>query len=154
MDTNICDIRYGRMISPWEESRWLVLSSCSFLFPSIYAYHNSCYSLCALLVITSAVSANYWRDARFSIRRDIDLVVSKIAFTTFVYNGIIHIECPVYVITGYPLLLILIYCYYLSNCRIHIPSGQWYMYHSAFHYIMMYEQFIILHSIVSNNKIH
>lgn len=98
-------------IALWQHSKWLVLSSFFFIIPSIYAYNNQLYNHSILLLFTSLISANYWRKATYSWRRNLDLIFAKISFITFVYNGIIYVKFIPYVITGYPMLIILLYCY-------------------------------------------
>jgi hypothetical protein len=122
----------------------LMYSSFLFIIPSIYAFIKAYYFHCFMLIFTSIVSANYWRNAIHSWRRNADLVVSKIAFTVYVYNGIIYIRWFPFVITGYSGLAILLYCFYLSNLRFREKNDNWYKYHVAFHCIMTYEQLIIL----------
>ena len=137
-------------IAYWEDSKWLVLSSFSFIVPSFYAYYNNSYLFSILLFFTSLVSANYWRKATYSWRRNADLMVSKISFITFAYNGITYVRYIPYIITGYPLIVISLYFYYLSGKKIKIKNSKWYIYHCLFHYIIMYEQLIVLQSIVIN----
>ena len=71
----------------------------------------------------------------------------KIAFTVYVYNGIIYIRWLPFVITGYSGLAMLLYCFYLSNLRFREKNENWYKYHLLFHCIMTYEQLIILLSL-------
>jgi hypothetical protein len=138
-------------IALWKHSKWLVLSSFFFMIPSIYAFYYQLYYYSILLLFTSIISANYWKKATYSWRRNLDLFFSKISFITFAYNGIIYVRYIPYVITGYPLLIILIYCFYTSGKLSEKKKNNWYIYHFFFHIIMAYEQFIILDSIVKNN---
>jgi hypothetical protein len=77
-----------------------------------------------------------------------DLIFSKISFVIFVSNGIIYVKSICYLITGYTGLLILLYCYYLSTKLFILKNNNWYKYHMLFHFIMVYEQIIIIDSIV------
>lgn len=135
-------------IAPWNETRWLVLSSFFFLIPSIYAYLNNLYFLGNLLSITSFISANYWRKATYSWRRTMDLIFAKISFVTFVINGVLYVSNMYYLIFGYIGLFILSYCYYLSAKELELKNNKWYQYHVVFHFIMMYEQILIIDSII------
>lgn len=119
-----------------------------FLFPSIYAYLNNLYFLGNLLCVTSVISANYWRKATYSWRRNMDLIFAKISFVTFVINAFLYVSNIFYLFTGYIGLFILLYCYYLSSKQLELKQPNWYQYHVVFHFIMMYEQFLIIHSIV------
>jgi hypothetical protein len=135
-------------IAQWEQSRWLVLSSFFFTIPSIYAFINNLYSYSILLLFTSLISANYWRKATYSWRRSMDLVFSKISFVIFFSNGVVYVKSVNYLITGYSGIIILLYCYYLSEKLFQLKNNNWYKYHMIFHLIIAYEQIIILDSIL------
>ncbi len=140
-----------KYIAYWVHTKWLVLSSFFFVIPAMYAYKNKLYSHCGLLVLTSLISANYWRKATYSWRRNMDLIFAKISFTVFVSNGIYYIRSIYYVVPGYSGLIVLLYCYYLSGKYLELKKDNWYLYHVAFHFIMTYEQFIIIDSIINSN---
>ena len=137
-------------IAEWNESKWLVVSSFFFTVPATYAFINNLYSYSGLLFLNSLISANYWRKATYSWRRNLDLIFSKISFVVFVSNGMLYVTSIPYNITGYIGLCILMYCYYLSDKLLKLKNNNWYKYHMMFHLIMMYEQLIILDSIIRN----
>jgi len=138
-----------KFIAPLHYTKYLVLSSLFFLIPAIYAYKNKLYGYSILLLFTSLISANYWRRATYSWWRDIDLLFAKISFITFVSNGIMYVRYIPFIIIGYPCLIILVYCFYLSNKLSKLKNNDnWYKYHMLFHFIMMIEQLIILNSII------
>jgi hypothetical protein len=134
-------------IAQWEDTRWLVLSSFFFTVPSIYAFIINMYSYSVLLLCTSLISANYWRKATYSWRRNMDLIFAKISFVVFFSNGVYHVKSIGYVITGYTGIIILLYCYYLSAKLLQLKNNNWYKYHLMFHLILAYEQTIIIDSI-------
>jgi hypothetical protein len=134
-------------IAKWEDTRWLVLSSFFFTVPSIYAFIINMYSYSFLLLCTSLISANYWRKATYSWRRDMDLIFAKISFVVFFSNGVYYVNSIGYVITGYSGIIVLLYCYYLSGKLFELKNNNWYKYHIMFHLIMAYEQTIIIDSI-------
>ena len=143
-------------VAKWNESRWIVLSSFFFTIPAIYGFYKELYNFSAVLLLTSLISANYWRDASYSYRRIIDKIFAKISFSIFFYNGICYIRIFPYVITAYSGLVVLLYCYYASNkyCN---NNKIWVKYHMIFHLIMALNQLIILDSVLkyndlSNNK--
>ena len=124
----------------------LVFSSFLFTIPALYAYMNDMLLYAALLVATSLVSANYWRDPFIpSWRKNADLLVAKISFTIFVTSGIMYVRELHFLIVGYSGLLVLMCCYHQSCMRFQRGDKYWYIYHFAFHVIMMCEQLIILH---------
>jgi len=136
-------------IATWEQSKWLVLSSFSFMIPSIYAYLNKLYFYSILLSCTSVISANFWRKATAnSWRRYIDLGFSKLSFLVFLSDGIIYVRKIEYVLTGYSGLVVLVYCYLLAGKLWKEKENNWYFYHALFHFIVMYEQIIILDSMI------
>jgi hypothetical protein len=145
-------IRDKCCIASWDETKWLVLSSSSFIIPSVFAYYKNLYLYAILLLSTMVMSINYWRKATYSIRRTLDFIFSKLTFIVFFYNGICYVRYTPYLITGYPLSIAFIYCYYLSGKRYQSNHRDWIIYHSLFHYICIYEQLIILDSIDLNNK--
>lgn len=145
MSVKINDDKY---IAPWIHTKWLVLSSFLFIIPAIYAYVNKLYFYCVFLFFTSVISANYWRKATYSWRRNLDLVFAKITFIVFVSNGVFYIRKIYYVIPWYTGLVVLIYCYYLSGKHFELKKDDWFKYHFAFHFIMTYELIIIFDSIL------
>jgi hypothetical protein len=134
-------------IAQWKDTRWLVLSSFFFTVPSIYAFIINMYSYSVLLLCTSLISANYWRKATYSWRRNIDLIFAKISFVVFFSNGVYYVKSVGYVITGYTGIIILLYCYYLSGKLLQLKNNNWYKYHLMFHFILAYKQTIIIDSI-------
>ena len=139
-----------KYIAYWVHTKWLVLSSLFFIIPSIYAYINKLYLYCILLFLTSLISANYWRKATYSWRRNIDLIFAKISFIVFMSNGIFYVRKMHYIIAGYSGLIVLLYCYYSSGKLFELKKDNWYKYHFVFHFIMTCEQIIIIHSIFEN----
>lgn len=141
-------INNEKYIAELVHTKWLVLSSLVFMIPSTYAYFNKLYFFCVLLFFTSLISANYWRKATYSWRRNMDLVFSKISFVVFASNGILYVRTMHYLISGYTGLILLLYCYYLSGKLLELKKDNWYKYHIAFHFIIMYEQIIVIDSIL------
>ena len=135
-------------VAYWDQSKWLVLSSFFFTIPAKYAYSNNLHLYSIILFFTSVISANYWRKATYSWRRNMDLIFAKFSFTVFVSNGIFYVRTLNYVILGYTGLIVLLYFYYLSTKLLQVKNNNWYKYHFGFHVIMTFEQFIIIDSIL------
>ncbi len=135
-------------VKTWKYTKWLVWSSIGFMVPSLYAYYNGAYFLGAVLTITSAVSANFWRYAIDSWRRNMDLIVAKIAFVIFMYYGIVHIRNLYCIVTVYTSLPIMGYCYYLSGKLSKENNTHWVVYHFAFHCLLICGQYIIIHNVL------
>jgi hypothetical protein len=136
------------IVTPLETSKWLVLSSFFFTIPSGYAYYKKYYVFAILLLTTSFISANFWKNATYSFRRNLDLIFSKISLVVFIINGIIHVRYIPYVISGYSGLVLLLYCFHLSNKYYIVGDENWYKYHMIFHFIVMCEQLIVIDSII------
>lgn len=150
----ICSNRNNEIyIANWEDSKWLVLSSFFFIVPSTYAFINTMYAHSILLFFTSLVSANYWRKATYSWRRNMDLIFAKVSFIVFISNGIFYVRTLHYIIPGYTGLLLLAYCYYLSGRLSELKSNNWYKYHFIFHFILACEQTIIIDSIINSRRL-
>jgi hypothetical protein len=136
-------------IAPYKQTKYLVLSSYFFIIPALYAIYKKLFYYSSVLVLTSIISANYWRKATYSWRRTLDLIFAKFSFIVFVINGIIYIKYIPYVVIGYPLCLVLSYCYYLSGKLLEEKNNNWYKYHFLFHLLMTIEQIIIIDSIIN-----
>jgi len=135
-----------KTITDWKTTKWLVLSSGFIMFPALYAQYHNMYFFANLLYATSAISANYWRKATFSWRRNTDLISAKISFTIFLVNGILYNK-PQHLYRGYISLIILTYCYYMSGKFLDAKNPEWYKYHFLFHVYMTYELFLVIDSI-------
>jgi len=144
----IFDRLCNNQIVVWKESRWIVLSSIMMTIPAIYGFYNKLYTLSVFICMTSFISANYWRNATFGIRRDVDLIFSKISFSIFVYNGFIHVYYFPSILLGHIGLISMIYLYYLSNKYFELRNTNWLSYHFLFHMTIIIEQMMILSSIV------
>ena len=134
-------------IAKWNESKWLVLSSFLFTIPAAFAFHHHLYSYSSLLLMTTVVSINYWRDARFSERRNLDIFVARTGFVVFFITGILRVTYTPYVIIGYTGTGCLALSYFISGKMWNEKNPNWYRYHMLFHLLLMCEQLIILDSI-------
>ena len=134
-------------IAPWEQTKWITLSSCLFMIPSYYAYIRQFYIYSIILLITTLVSINYWRDATYSWRRTLDLYVAKLTVTVFVSNGVYSIRHIPSIIIGYTSVFPLIYCYYLSDKYYKANNPYWVLCHCVFHFVLSYETMLVIHNI-------
>jgi len=129
----------------WRESRWLVLTSMASLIPTAYSFYYSLYFLSTVSLISTAISANYWRKATISSRRDLDLVLQKFAFVIYLCNGLYYVRgYRMFVFT--PGLMFLLYNYYFSNQYYYEKKREWLNYHIWFHMMVLTEQLIVLES--------
>ncbi len=125
----------------------LVVTSAMFMIPGVYGYYNNLYGISTLITGTSLVSINYWRNPVPSIRKTCDLVLSKICFVVMVYNGVKHVHYRPYLITGYPLLLVMVSSYILSNCLHNTGNKYWYISHIVFHISIVINKTMIIDSL-------
>jgi len=115
-------------ITDWSYSKYVVASSFFFQVPALYAYRHDLYPEAVASFITSILSMNYWRDAKHSWRRDVDIYWARSAGLYYFVNGV------QYSYVGIPGCMLMLYLYYQSNVQYEKNKlGNWYMYHMAFH---------------------
>ena len=124
----------------WNQTKWIVLSSSFFVLPAanhLYYQTPETYSVFPyMLVVTSLVSANYWRNATRGWRRNLDLVVAKITFATGFYIAVIYLQS---IYTRIPLVIIFCcfpVCYNGSTKCINAGDPGWVKYHFTFHIML------------------
>jgi hypothetical protein len=129
----------------WRESRWLVFTSLCSLLPTIYSFYHSFFFLSSVSLSTSIISANYWRKATLSSRRDLDLVYAKLSFIIYSYHGL-------YYVRGYRIIVFtqgviyLIYNYYYSNQLYYEKKSEWLSHHIWFHMMVLMSQMVVIES--------
>ena len=64
-DPTIFNIEPEKYVALYSESKYIVISSCLFLIPSIYGFINNKYFFAITSLLTSIFSINYWRDAKY-----------------------------------------------------------------------------------------
>jgi hypothetical protein len=141
-------------LASWEHSKWLVLSSSFFLFPSMYAFYHHLYLHSFLLFSTSFISANYWRKPTFSWRRTLDLFFSKFSFSWFFLHGVFYIHSTPHLIFALSNACLFSSCFLLSSHFFYKHQDTWYIFHFLFHTLMTFQQYHILyHILLSNNSL-
>lgn len=141
------------VIAEWRHTKWITLSSFSFMIPAILAFCHKMYDHTIILFLTSIISANYWRKATYSWRRNLDLIFAKISFIFYVYNGVKYVTTIPEMIPGYGGLILIGIMYYLSGELLKIKNERWYESHVIFHLLMMYEQLLIIKNIIKENNL-
>ena len=141
------------VIAEWRHTKWITLSSFSFMIPAILAFCHKMYDHTTILFLTSIISANYWRKATYSWRRNLDLIFAKISFIFYVYNGVKYVTTIPEMIPGYGGLILIGILYYLSGELLKIKNERWYESHVIFHLLMMYEQLLIIKNIIKENDL-
>ena len=136
-----------KMVTTFKQSKYLVGTSLLFLIPASYAYISHMPYITTITTITSLVSANFWRHANYSIRRDCDLIVSKCAMAVMCYNSAMYVTTLNVAATSYPCLGLLTYTYYKSHQLYNVKKENWLTYHMATHILLTYEQIAIIGAI-------
>jgi hypothetical protein len=149
----IMSIDHNKYVAPYEETRWIMMSSLFFLVPSTYGYKNEEYFMSMTLCLSSLFSVNYWRRPTYSWRRIADRIYAKIAFMICCINGVRYFYLDPLIITELVAFLIFVYCYYMSNkyCNTYLQNNNiscWWKYHLMFHLFSAYSQLIIIHSMI------
>jgi hypothetical protein len=140
-------INHEKYVASFDETKWIILSSCLFIIPAIYSYYNNLYIYTIILVLTMIISINFWRDATYSWRRISDRIFAKLTFIFFFINGIIYITYLPFIIITCLGLVASFWCYYLSNkyCG---KNPFWWKYHITFHSIIVCLQLLVINSVV------
>ena len=128
-----------------EHSILLILSSCSFLLPSLVGFMNGLHLHAVISLITSLVSINYWRYAIPGIRKAADLVVAKVSFVIYFVTGLFHIRDVNIFIIGWILAFLIIGSYALSNHKWNKDSDHWIIFHLLFHIFVALAQATVLY---------
>jgi hypothetical protein len=129
---------------PLSITKWVVLSSCSFLIPAVYAFLNVHYKFLYiygfLSVSTTICSVNHWRHAEDGIRRKIDRIVAGISFVIYVTTGIILFPIYLSVVT----LGIITSSFIISNYLSQKHHPYWFLVHVFFHISVTITKIIII----------
>ena len=152
----IMSIDHNKYVAPYEETRWIMMSSLFFLVPSTYGYKNEQYFMSTTLMLASLFSVNYWRHPTYSWRRIADRISAKMAFVICFINGIRYSYLDPLIITewvAFVAFVAFVYCYYMSNkyCNTNLQNkivSCWWKYHLMFHLFSAYSQLIIIHSMI------
>ena len=132
------------------ESICLLISSCFFLGPGIYAYYSEFYFYFIISTITSIVSANYWRYAVIKDwRLTADLIVAKVSFVIYFISGCIFFHGNLYLLSiAVPGCLLIIVFYFLSKHFWNVDSIFWIYFHVLFHLFVALEQYLVVYGSV------
>ena len=91
---------------PFEETKWLVMSSCTFVIPAVYAFASGLYLYGCVSLFTMLFSINHWRDAEDGIRRAVDCYAAYICFVVFFVSGCIYCREILFYIAGANIIII------------------------------------------------
>ena len=140
------------LVAPIEQSKYLFGTSIFFMAPALYAFLNNYPFMSGMISLTSLVSANFWRKPDYSIRRDCDLIITKISYAIQCYNAAKYINNTKYMLFYYPFFMMSSYSYSKSNKLYINKNKKWFYYHITMHLSVITELFIILNSIKEEKK--
>lgn len=135
------------VIAPFHETKYLVVSSSFFLCPAYASYTNRRYTHTALFVSMSVISANFWRDARYGMRRDIDLFSAKAGLAISSLYRIRNLRDRYMVATFIHNALWIAYFYNMSAYAHNQNETVWVIYHILFHIITNFELYLCVKNI-------
>lgn len=135
---------------PFSTSKWLVLSSCFFIVPGIYAYYLNFFLYGTMSCITSLASINHWRKADIGIRRNIDVIVAHLSFGLYLVSGLIYLRGWIFYGLGIPGCIFIILFFYLSKNLKEPGNNHWLYCHFLFHLFVALTQFVVLFGMKSN----
>jgi hypothetical protein len=150
VDTNLADadtnVDTEKLFAPWDCTKWLVVSSCFFMIPAVYAYQHELYWYAMLFMCISVASANHWRRATYSLRRNIDLFFARTSFVVFFFTGLHTLKNKTRLIIGFSGVVLILCCFYMSNKLYQANNPNWYKFHFMFHFFVMCEQMLVLYN--------
>ena len=141
-------------------TEWIVLSSAFFSIPAIWhlmqygsyvlyktnhyihaeeltednmVYIKSIMTVSVILLLTSLISMNYWRDPKRGWRRNADLIFAKFSLLINCYYGFKYTRYPPYLIIVSCIFPVLPWVYNQSTKRIAQKDPDWVRYHFVFH---------------------
>ena len=148
-DVNNCIVNAIKPEFPksFEETKWIVMSSCLLLIPAIYAFAKKLYLYGVISLFAAFLSINHWRDAEDGIRRAIDCYIAYTCFVVFVVLGLIYCRgIFFYVAVAFISMIIALFLIsdYLSiQCHPH-----WHFVHILFHLFVTIGKCIVIYCII------
>uniref|UniRef100_A0A6C0CTB5 Uncharacterized protein n=1 Tax=viral metagenome TaxID=1070528 RepID=A0A6C0CTB5_9ZZZZ len=128
--------------------QFIMLSTCLFLIPSVYACCMNVYPLSMVSIVTFIASMNYWYDPVPGYRKNIDIIIAWLDFLIYFNSGILYIhELPVHLL-AWPNTLLILYLYQRSCKNALKRKNKWIVYHVLFHFAVVLNQCLIIQSIV------
>ena len=135
---------------PLSLSIWLVVSSCFFLIPGIYAFSTRCYFYGVVSTITTINSVNHWRKAESGFRQNVDRVVATISFVIYLVTGLCFLRGLLLFALALPGVILIILCFHLSHKMAEAGSGRWIYFHFSFHVFVALEQLLVVYAMVQS----
>ena len=134
-----------KKVASFSDTKYIACSSFLFSLPALmYIPKKQLLFPSFVLFSTSLISANYWRNALYDWRRNLDICCARLSFAYFLTNGFYYISWPWNIITTLNTGLIG-YCFYKSNEEHEKQRRRWVLYHMGFHAAMAYNVHLVLY---------
>ena len=142
---------HGKVIAPYHQAKWIIMSSFGFIGTAVYALFKNYYGYGCLSACIGICSINHWRNPRYGLIRNIDITVAYTSAVLYIINGFLYVKVPIIKYTGIPMVSVILYAYKFSdNIHKQYPDkSYWVKYHVLFHLIAVFQIFIITYF---NNK--
>lgn len=134
------------IIAPYNETKWVMCSSCLFLIPAGYSYLHQIYWFSGLCLLIFMASINYWKRANLSWERILDRIVAKIKFVVVFTTGVKHVHKIPYLFACYTGVVLSLYFYYMSSYSLYY----WWRYHMMFHLVVILTELLVIQSMIES----
>jgi hypothetical protein len=132
---------------PFEETKWVVMSSCLFLIPAVYAFVNKLYLCGVVSLFAGLLSINHWRNAENGFRRAADCYTAYICF--LVYGSLAFIYCRGIYYKYCSLIYIITVTLFLVSNHLSIQCHpDWCFIHALFHLFAIISKCLVIYFII------
>lgn len=138
---------------PLSRSVWLVISSCFFLVPGLYAFINDCFFFGFVSSFTTLMSVVHWMKAESGLRQKIDRCTASVSFAIYFVTGILFLRGLLLFALGLPGVILILSCFYLSHKMAAIGSSKWIHFHFCFHVFVALEQLLVVYAMVQSGVV-
>lgn len=133
-----------KKVTSWSQSKFITMSSFLFTIPILaHEYNEDRKWPSYLLITTSLISANFWRNPLYDWRRLLDIYFAKLSFTYFFIHGCLCVPWPYNLLISMNTLNIG-YCFHKSHKEYEKENRQWVWYHVRFHASLAFNVYFIL----------
>ncbi len=136
-----CD---GKLIAPYSETKYVVYSATLFLYPSYVCYIYNLNKMSLFILMTYLISVNFWRDCRYSWRRNLDFFWARLGTCVMLYNNYYYITDKKDKLISYSLFPLFTYCFYKSIEF----KNTWYKYHMLFHAVATFQMMLVIKNMI------
>ena len=125
---------------PFSETKYLVLSSLTFLIPGLISYNFGFIIYSLLSISTTIFSINHWRCAENGIRRTLDVFMARFAFIVYFISGLFYLQNITALLT-----ITLISSSYLISCHLSVKQNSYWLHaHVLFHIFVSSTKILII----------